>query len=177
MTARAKRRVTAACRKLRGSTQESHPRGRPPIMRPDEQRRVWPVAQPFGKVSRLSELLEFAATHHGIPSDKAGRTRKIAEGKFSLTQDRTVYYCAKLRHPVFIWRTENFGFGVSDVSLTIRVKVRVYIASLACLGEAHWKSRPSSEYHVTAKDHAIRARNFASATSRVSAIAPTSLGN
>ena len=42
-------------------------------------------------MSRLPELLKFVTTHHGI-NDKANLAKLIVE-RFSLTQDRSVYYC------------------------------------------------------------------------------------
>lgn len=43
-------------------------------------------------MSKLDELLEFVATHHGI-NDKDKLSKLILE-KFGLTKDRKVYYCA-----------------------------------------------------------------------------------
>jgi hypothetical protein len=43
-------------------------------------------------MSKLPELLHFVSTHHGI-NDKDKLTKLIVE-KFSLTQDRKVFYCA-----------------------------------------------------------------------------------
>lgn len=42
-------------------------------------------------MSKLTELLDFIATHYGI-NDKAKLTKLIVE-KFGLTRDRSVYYC------------------------------------------------------------------------------------
>jgi len=76
----------------------------------------------------LKPLLDFISSHDGI-NDK-GNLSELITSKFSLTQDRSVYYCADFALRFSSSQSESFGNTVLSLSNLQKVDDRPFIVCL-----------------------------------------------
>jgi len=107
-------------------------------------------------MSKLQELLQLIATHHGI-NDKTELTRLIVE-KFGLTQDRSVYYCEEFAMRFSSGSGKSFSNTVLSLSNLKKVD---HVPFLSCL------VTPSENYILLANTTLLRKISHSSQQLRI----------